>query len=252
MDKNYMLSLHLQKQESEKLRQAVREELINKSKNISGGKIDRISTEDLRLIFEIYDRTFFKGYFQNNFSSELKFSLSQRMSRNAGKTVMKKDLRASKVGSESYEIVMAVKFLFNYEALTRDKKVNGINTTDALNALQLVFEHEILHLLEFHLFKKSSCSGDRFKKLAGSIFGHTDVYHQLPTEREIVREKYGFKIGDYVTFLYEEKNYKGFISAINKRVTVMVINSKGEYRDREGNRYRKWYVPLESIKYVKK
>jgi hypothetical protein len=243
-----LISTVYSKVQTDKNREAVRVEFLNRSKNINSGVIKIVSIEDLKLLFNLYDEVFLNGYFKDNFRGVLKFSLSQRMTKSAGKTVMLRNLKASSGQQESYEIVMAVKFFFNYDQLNRDKKVNGIYTTDALNAFQLVLEHEICHLIEFFIFKESSCRGQRFKNLAHNIFGHTDVYHQLPTEGEIASDLYGFKVGDKVSFEYEGKSYKGVINRINKRATVMVLNPKGEYVDKEGNRYGKWYVPLKNLK----
>lgn len=248
MDTKDLLQIMYDNVETDKKREVVRCQFLNRSKNVSSGDIEVISIEDLKLLFNLYDEIFLNYYFRDNFKGILKFSLSQRMSRNAGKTVVSKSLKPSTPQQEIYEIVMAVKFFFNYSQLARDKMVNGIYTSDALNAFQLVLEHEICHLIEFQIFKKSSCKGQRFKTLANNIFGHTDVYHQLPTEGEIAQDIYGFKAGDKVSFEHEGKNYKGIINRVNKRATVMVVNSKGDYVDKLGNRYIKWYVPLGNLK----
>jgi hypothetical protein len=248
MDTKELLTVIYNSIDTDKKREIVRSEFLNRSKNINSGDIKVISIEDLKLLFNLYDEIFLNFYFRDNFKGVLKFSLSQRMSRNAGKTVMSKSLKPSTLQQEIYEIVMAVKFFFNYSQIDRDKKVNGIYTSDALNAFQLVLEHEICHLIEFHIFKESSCKGQRFKNLAHNIFAHTDVYHQLPTEGEIAQNIYGFKLGDKVSFEHEGKKYKGIINRVNKRATVMVVSSKGEYVDKLGNRYVKWYVPLGNLK----
>lgn len=104
-------------------------------------------------------------------------------------------------------------------------------------------------MLEFHLFKESNCRGKRFKSLAYNIFKHTDVYHQLPTEKEIAITEYGFKPGDRTEFTYASKLYKGIVNRIGKRATVMVADPKGDYADSSGTRYTKWYVTLEKLKY---
>lgn len=252
MDTKELLAIIYNSVEIDKKRERIRNEFINKSKNIKNGDIKIISNEDLKLLFDLYDEVFLNYFFRDNFEGVLKFSLSQRMNRNAGKTVVSKSLKPSVLQQEIYEIVMAVKFFFNYSKLGRDKKVNGIDTYDALNAFQLVLEHEICHLIEFYVFKKSSCKGQRFKNFAHNIFGHTDVYHQLPTEGEIVRDIYGFKTGDKVSFEYEGKFYEGIINRINKRATVMVKSAKGEYVDKDGNRYVKWYVPMGNLKRINK
>ena len=137
---------------------------------------------------------------------------------------------------------MGIKFFFQYDKVERDKIVSGINTVDSLEAFQIVFEHELCHLMEFHLYSESSCKKRRFKTMVNNIFAHTEVYHQLPSQKEIISVDYGFKIGQKVYFVNEGKKYSGFIYKINKRATVMVKDKKGTYRDGQGNTYSKWYV----------
>lgn len=239
MDTQQVMSLKYTNDKINLKRDEVRAKFLNRSKNIKSGEISAISRDDLYVLYELYDGIFLESFLKDNLKERLSFSLSNRMSRNAGKTVYRKD---------SFEIVMAVKFFFNYGSLKRDKKVNGIITRDALNALQLVFEHEICHVIEFYLFKRSSCKKKIFKTLAFSLFGHTDVYHQLPTEREIVGSVYNLRVGDKVTFSSDNKKYVGIINSINKRATVMVRDSKGMYADRYGNRYTNWYVLIKNLK----
>lgn len=241
MDAKQIMLIKLSMEQINKKRNEIRTNFFNKSKNIKIGIINVIAAEDLYLLFDLYDKIFFDYFFRSNIGDRLRFSLSQRMSSNAGKTVVR---------GNSYEIVIAVKFLFNYAMLERNKKVNGIITTDSFDALQLVFEHELCHVIEFILFKKSSCKKSTFKNLAFNLFGHTDVYHQLPTEREIVGKMYGLKIGDKVAFIVENKKYIGTINSINKRAAVMVSDSRGRYIDRQGNKYTKWYVPLSRIQKI--
>lgn len=93
-----------------KRRQQIREEFFKVSRNIKNGIISRVSAEDLRLLFELYDKVYFNYYFRDNFKDKLKFSLSQRMSSNAGKTILTKSSRDLSNQNPTYEIVMAVKF----------------------------------------------------------------------------------------------------------------------------------------------
>ena len=216
--------------------------MLEASANISGGMITRLSNRDLVLLFELYDSVFLEGFFKENFRGKLTFSLSRRMSKSAGKVISPGNLAHLRPEQECYELRLSIDFFFNYAALEREKVVNGIASRDALEALQLVFEHELCHLLELHLFKRSSCRGNRFKQIAANLFGHTESYHHLPTVREIAGEKYGLSVGDTVRFMLEGRLLEGVISRITKRATVMVRDKKGDYRDQQGHRYSKWYV----------
>ena len=234
--------LKYSKEEIIEKRNIIRNKFIIKSKNVNSGNIQCMSNEDLKILFYLYDEEFFAHYFSGNFKGNLKFSLSTRMTSAAGKTIYSRKIKMLQEEEETYEIRMGIKFFFQYNKVERDKIVSGINTVDSLEAFQIVFEHELCHLIELHVYKESSCKKLRFKTMVNNIFAHTDVHHQLPSQQEIISEDYGFKIGQKVSFISEGKKYSGFIYKINKRATVMVKDKKGTYRDGQGVTYSKWYV----------
>ncbi len=145
---------------------------------------------------------------------------------------------------------MGIDFFFKYYQIGRTKTVCGIETKNSLEALQIVFEHELCHAMEMINYGNSSCKAKRFKDFAYKVFGHTESHHKMPTNREIVKTKYGIGIGDKVIFTFENNNLNGFISNINKRATVMVKNNEGDFVDDKGNRYKKYYVPPEALERV--
>ncbi len=243
-----LMELQYKPHEIIKRRAEIRQSLINRSPYIKSGEISRLADSDLEMLFEFYDNIFLKGYFRNNFSGKLRFALSTRMTRNAGKTNYLRNLAGLRPEQEEYEIRIGTGFFFNYDRLRRNKPVNGINTKDALEALQLVFEHELIHLIELHCCRESSCRKERFKIMARQLFGHTDSYHHLPTEKEIAGLKYGFSVGTPVCFSHGGKEYRGIIYRINKRATVMVPDDKGSFQDQQGQRYSKWYVSVTALK----
>jgi hypothetical protein len=222
--------------------------LLANSSNIKGQAIAKISTQDLNLLFDLYDEVFFNNWFKRNFKGKMIFSLSSRMTRSAGKTLCPKNISKIKQQDLAIEIRIGTDFFFQYDEIQGEKKVCGIPTDNALQALQLVFEHEICHGIEFINYNTSDCSKERFKAMAKNLLGHTESHHKLPTYRQIAGEKYGLEIGDMVTFTYGNKKTKGIIYNINKRATVMVRDKNGTYADRQGNRYVKYYVPLELLK----
>jgi hypothetical protein len=242
-----IIELKYMKEDIIEKRSIVRNKFIIKSKNVKNGNIECMSNADLKILFDLYDEEFFQGYFSRNFKGDLKFSLSTRMTSAAGKTIYSKKIKLLQEDEETYEIRMGIKFFFEYSKVERDKIVSGINTKDSLEAFQIVLEHELCHFMELHFYKESSCKKLRFKNMAYNVFGHTEVYHQLPSQREIISKDYGLKIGQKVSFIHEEKKYDGFIYKINKRATVMACDKKGRYRDAAGNAYSKWYVNFEQL-----
>ncbi|KYH29004.1 MULTISPECIES: SprT-like domain-containing protein [Clostridium] len=250
MKKKELIKIIYLESEIENKRHLLRSEFIYRSNNIKHGQISKISAEDLELLFNLYDKYFFNDYFKKFFKGTLDFSLSKRMSRSAGKTIIPKINPILEEEKQRYEIRIGVTFLFQYYELDREKIVAGVKTEDSLHALLMVFEHEIIHLIEFYIFGSSSCKNKRFKTIAKNIFNHKDVYHSLPTSREIVHESLGIKIGDKVSFLHEEEIKNGIVNRINKRATIMVLDSRGNYIDGQGNRCIKYYVPLNKIRKI--
>jgi len=228
-------------------RNNIRKKFIMKSENVKTGNVQYMSKGDMQLLFQLYDEEFLEDYFKKNIKENLSFSLSTRMTSAAGKTMYSRKVKSPEKVEETYEIRIGIKFFFQYDKVARDKIVSGINTVDALEALQIVFEHELCHLIEFHIYSESSCKKRRFKIMVNNIFAHTEVNHQLPSSKEIISKKYGLVIGQKVCFVSENKKYSGQIYRINKRATVMVNDKKGIYRDGEGNKYSKWYVQFEQL-----
>lgn len=229
-------------------RAEIAKQLILKSENIKSQTVGKMTSADLKLLYELYDEVFFKGILEQSFKGNLKFSLSSLLSRSAAKTLCPRNIARLKPEQVTIEIRMGTHFFYKYNEIDNDKWVGGIMTQNSLEALQLVFEHELCHFIEFVNYHESSCRRKRFKNMAYLLFGHRESSHKLPTNREIVKAKYNLNIGDAVCFIFEKKEMTGIINNINKRATVMVKDKKGMYRDKKGNRYSKFYVPLTALK----
>lgn len=248
MQKYELSKLRYPVQQINDRREKVRRELLEKSPHLSGAAVTRICSKDLEVLFDLYDLLFFRGYFHRQFRGQLLFSLSNRMNRNAGATIYPPNLQNLTPEEERYELRIAVFLLFSYEKLQREKVVNGIKTRDSLQALQLIFEHELCHIIELHCFKESSCRRERFQNMALNIFGHTGSCHQLPLMPEIAAAEYGLSVGDEVSFQVDGRSFNGVIFRITRRATVMVPDARGAFQDRIGKRYHKFYVPLPLLK----
>ena len=229
-------------------RKKVSSDLLAGSGQIKGPSICAISSTDLRLLFDLYDRIFLNNWFAGNYRGEIAFSLSRRMTKSAGKTICRRSADPVRPENMKIEIRIGVDFFLQYNAIEGSKMVCGIPTDSALEALQLVFEHELCHVMEFVLFGESSCSRQRFRTLASHLFGHTESYHKLPTQRQIADRRFGLQIGGAVSFVDGKKELSGVIYNINKRATVLVQDPEGDFIDRRGNRYTKYYVPLPLLK----
>jgi hypothetical protein len=227
-----------------KKRRGIADRLKTESDFIKTDKIDKISTNDLDLLFEYYDSVFFNGWFRDNFKGLILFELSRRMTKSAGITKCPKNKELIKPHLLTITICMGVDFFFKFDHISGTKEVCGIDTDNSLEALLLIFEHELLHAVEFIIYGRSDCSKPRFKDTAKKLFGHTQSHHRLPTNKQIAKEKFGLTVGKKVSFMYEDRKVTGFISNINKRATVMVPDLEGDHVDDKGNRYIKFLVPL--------
>lgn len=224
-------------------KEKIKLELQKKSLNIKENRIINITPLDLNIVFNLYDRYFFENQFKNK-DVKVDFSISNRMTKAAGKTLCTylKNRIIQKI-----EIRIAIDFFKKYAYVSREKRVCGIETRDAVDAFMIVFEHELVHVIEFLNFKSSNCRDSRFKEIAKMIFMHEESYHELPTTREIAKEKFNIQIGDKVTFKYKGSLQIGILYKINKNAVVMVNDKNGQYSDRVGNRFTKWYVPLDLL-----
>lgn len=227
-------------------RQYIMECLLRESDTIQDTEISTISTKDLDFLYNLYDQVFFDNQLKIP-GQIVHFSLSRRMTRSAGKTIFERSAKTKSVESQVYEIRIGVDFFFHYGLTRGSKKVCGIETTSSLEALMLVFEHELCHVLERLAFGETNCRKERFKTIASSLFGHASSHHELPTHRQIAYENLNLRPGDVVCFSFEGRQLKGMIHQINKRATVMVKDKDGNYHDRKGNRYQKYYVALNQL-----
>lgn len=229
---------------AEMKREEIKLRLFESSPNIKDCKITCISEEDLRLIFMLYDTVFFENWFAENYKGKMKFSLSRKMTKSAGKTLCPKNV--SRIAPEKLviEIRIGVDFFLNFGLTGHNNEVCGLKVTNGLDALLIVFEHELCHVIEFLLYGRSSCSGKRFKSIAADIFGHKESYHKLPTGSQVAGKLMGLKAGAQVSFVHKGKQLTGIVYRINKRASVFVKDKSGAYADKNGTRYSKYYVPL--------
>lgn len=208
---------------------------VGKTKNI------KLNNKDIEKLFDLYDNYFFEGELKKALGNNIVFSLSKRMTSAGGKTIFRRNSNSSE-----YEIRISLVILNNFYLKTSEKKVSGIIVSDPIEALMLIMEHEICHVVEFYNYGDSNCKGKSFRDISSGVFNHKGIYHDIPTRKNLNPnlEISDISIGDKVSFIYRGKKYVGIVANITKRATVMVLDKGGAYKDKEGNRYTKWYVPI--------
>jgi hypothetical protein len=228
------------------------EALLRPPSGLGSGNFVALATGDLALLFDLYDGHFFQGGVRRLLdatSAPLTFHLSRRLTRSAGTTkrLAPRGLPPGAPGAR-YEIAISTALLGQtFRDVERSVAVNGLECRDRLEALQRVFEHELVHLVEMLVWGVSSCARDNFRALAGNWFAHTDTRHDLITQRERARVKFDLRVGDAVAFDFEGRPFAGVLNRITRRATVLVESADGEaYSD--GKRYRKYYVPLQMLR----
>ncbi|MHA2500477.1 MAG: SprT-like family protein [Candidatus Hodarchaeales archaeon] len=229
------------------------ETVLRDSENIKQGNFAKLGVGDLEILFDLYDSIFFSGLLRKQLREKnggtLRFRLSKRMTRAGGKTtcIQKKLQKGDGPKETTYEIAISMPLLFQtFEEVRRTISINGLVCRDRLEALQRIFEHELIHIAEMLAWGKSSCSRSNFQLLAQQIFGHKDIAHQLVTQHERALVNFNIKVGDTVAFEYNGKRLTGFVNRITKRATILVENKKGD-RYANGKRYSKYYVPLSGL-----
>jgi hypothetical protein len=230
---------------------AVREAVQRERANLREPNFERIDVRDLAALFDLYDRTFFRGLLapaaQRNCGRPLALRLSSTMTRSGGKTSLLRRRMSDGAIRAHYEIAVASRMLFmTFTRPDRPVVVCGLACRDRLDALQRIMEHEIIHLAEWVTFGRTRCTGARFKGLAAKIFGHSGTTHELVTPREHAAVTHGVRPGGRVGFEFDGCRWTGLVNRISRRATVLVEDPHGRpYSD--GKRYRKFYVPLERL-----
>lgn len=164
-----------------------------------------------------------------------------------GGTTTRFRLRAT--GEITYEIAIAITILFDaFHDAGRAITVCGVECRGRLEALQRIFEHELLHLSEQLCWEVSDCRAPRSQEIAGRLFLHRDHTHSLITRVERAAHA-GIHPGSSVAFTFEGQRFVGRVNRITQRATVLVQDAAGAlYSD--GLRYHTYYVPLSGLEPV--
>ncbi|WP_437227262.1 hypothetical protein SH661x_000258 [Planctomicrobium sp. SH661] len=223
--------------------------LLTESRVIDAANFTQFHPADLQRLFDLYDSYFFAGNCRQQLGkTPLKFRISSRMTSAGGKTT--RFSRRSMPNERSYEITISSTLLFQtFRDVKRTVRVTGLECRSRIEALQRIFEHELIHLIEMLVWEDSNCSAQRFQSIAAERFGHTEHRHALVTPRERASTQFGLKPGTRVAFRMDGTEYVGIVNRITKRATVLVEDPRGQPYS-NGRRYSKFYVPFELLRRV--
>lgn len=222
-------------------------ELLAGSSHLGSPELVRIDSDDLWLLFHGYDRRSFDGLLAAALGpalrERLRLRLSSRMTSAGGKVLHYRGSSPAR-----FEIAVSRHLLFtNFAPGAATVQINGLWCRTRLDALQRIFEHELVHLAELLLWGRSSCRRPCFRALARALFGHSDVTHRLTTSRQRAWQEHRLEPGDRVWFQHEGRRLEGFVNRITKRATVLVPDPAGQsYTD--GGHYAKFYMPVAALR----
>jgi hypothetical protein len=248
-----LIGLHYPQAEVATRVRAIYEMVLRTSPHITSGNFTCFAPSDLAQMFDLYDEKFFDGGVRQLVKASgapLAFALSRRLTRSAGVTkrfAARRRPGAPPAAAVRYEIALSSTLLFQtFTDVHRTIRVNGVVCNDRLEAMQRVFEHEMLHLIEMLILGKSNCDADNYKVLAWNYFAHSETRHDLVTQKERAHAKFNVRVGDRVAFTFEGVRHVGVVNRITRRATVLVESATGEpYAD--GKRYLKFYIPLSML-----
>ncbi len=223
------------------------DQLLKASRYVTAGNFRSLHPNDLNTLFEAYDAEFFRGACRRGLAGrKLDFRISTRMTSAGGKTFFYKPRIPGL--PEYFEIAVSATLLFQtFRDVDRPITVCGVECRDRIEALQRIFEHEMIHLVEMVCWRESECSAPRFQSIASGMFLHREHTHNLITPRERAAVKFGIQAGSRVRFEYEGREYQGTVNRVTKRATVLVEDPRG-MRYSDGKSYTKFYIPLDDLK----
>jgi hypothetical protein len=239
-----VLGVRLSEEDTREHQQAIARGLLAGSRFVKEANFTAIHPEDLEYLFAAYDERFLDRLCRHALNGRrLTFTLSSRMTKSGGIT---KFIR-TRGGEERFEIAIASGILFDgFTESARRTTVCGIECESRLEALQRIFEHELIHLAEQLCWRNSNCAAPRFQEIAARLFLHRAHTHNLITRREVAAES-GIRRGTMVSFEFEGRRLSGRVARITQRATVLVEDAGGA-RYTDGKYYRRYYVPLGALK----
>jgi len=232
MELHECVGLRNDKQRIAQGRTSIVERMKGSGSAFSAGRAEVLTVQDVQDMFILYDAVFFDGMLNKLLNERITYRLSNRMTRTGGK--VQYDLqKGTYVLTLSYPLIV-----YPFDTGTSRFDVNGVPCSCSMEAMMSIMEHEIIHIIEFELYGRSSCGKRPFKTMARNIFGHTGTKHALSITHR--RGTQTLRTGTRVSFVYRGTRYTGTVTRITKRATVVPDTACR-------CRYERFYVPLEEL-----
>lgn len=217
-------------------------DILIKNKLLENLENKKITKEDIRDMFILYDHVFlfdqFYEYLTNN-KINIDFNV-ENYSKHA-------NLGTTNIVGKTHTITM---YIGNIQSLVIDEyiKIGGIKCFNKLQCLMNVFEHELIHFL-IHIFclkidflenadnDHDWHHGESYQKILKNIFGHTQVYYldlkkinktQKEVDQKIKNIKKTIKIDDLVeSYKINNQVKKGKVIEITAEYLI-IKNKNGQ------------------------
>jgi hypothetical protein len=141
----------------------IHRDMLSHSRYVRHADFVTIAESDLEFLFDSYSRVFFAGLCRPALEGRrIDFRLASRMTRAGGKTSR---ILTRRTGEISYEIAIAHGMLFDgFRGSDRQVTVCGLACANRLEALQRIFEHEMVHLVEQLCWGASNFAAPRIRE----------------------------------------------------------------------------------------
>nr|QBK90206.1 MAG: SprT-like family protein [Pithovirus LCPAC102] len=182
-----------------------------------------MNNDELDVMFKLYDYYFFNNmisYALQKSGGNIKFKFSTKMT-SAGGT-------CSRIGICTYIIKISKENINNITPINIiNSEINGLKPKNKVNALQLIFEHELVHAILSIFVDDLRGHGKLFKDMVKQLFGHTKITHSI-LNKPLVVNQYNFKVNDLIYFMVKDKKSYGTIIKLNPK-NVKVNTMTGVY-----------------------
>jgi len=235
----------------EKKRIAIAKRFIGSVKHIKSSQLEQLKDSDLQRLAMLYDEVFFDNCLKHYSHIEHKYYFSKKLKKSGGLTriSIEQSNQTKEKRIKTIEIRINVNMVFDYKFTNEDRYACGILVESSLEALMVILEHELCHVIEFIAYGKSEDKGKVFQKLTHSLFGHKEFTHSLMTETEKNIRMYTVMVGDTVKLSLNGRLGSGIVQKIeHQRATVLVYDPDGRYViEQNGRRCSKYVVPVKGL-----
>lgn len=126
----------------------------------------------------------------------------------------------------------------------REVVVHGVTCSSPLEALLVVFEHELVHLL-LALVGEDENHGPLVISTTQTLFGHTKYVHDMPLP-QAQASKARIQVGDRVVFIRRKREVQGVVRVIGTKINIDV----SEDHPVMGTHFRTVRVPIDKVRRV--